>query len=79
MCDKFILSRVNNEGAVFDILTDAQETQVTNASLDNYLVIVLNVFGSGRNQYNLIIHERVNMGFYATCTTTNFQSKYNKN
>lgn len=42
MSNKFILCRVNNESAVFHILSNAQETQVTDASLDNYLVIVLN-------------------------------------
>lgn len=55
MGNKLVLGCVNDEGAVFHILADSQETQVTNASLDNYLVIVLNVFGSGRNQYYSII------------------------
>lgn len=53
MSDKLVLCRVNDEGAVFHILSDAQETQVANTSLNNYLVIVLvwGFSGDGENQY----------------------------
>lgn len=44
MGDELILCRVNDEGAIFHILADAQETQVANASLNDYLVIVLDFF-----------------------------------
>lgn len=47
--DELILSRVNNEGAVFHIFADAQKAQVANASFDNYLVIVLNNFSQKIN------------------------------
>lgn len=46
--DELVLSRVNDEGAIFDILPNAQKAQVANASFNNYLVIVLEEWKSSK-------------------------------
>lgn len=65
MSDKLVLGRVNNEGAIFHVLTDTQKAQVANACLDNYLVIVLN-----------ILREKSILLFVRQCSFCHFNSPH---
>jgi hypothetical protein len=66
--NKLVLSRVNNEGAIFYVFANAQKAQVANARLNNYLVIVLIFVIVPKKINNIVI--RFGYSFSSTITLT---------